>query len=168
MLVLCETVVSVIFARPRTRPLHMLYVMSGKTTAMVTNTMASGCPKCGIILKTRKFSCCGRDGAWFGNCADEVTEKFGHTWVEGVKTCRNRGMLVCLCCLRSMRFDDVDSVCRTHAMVQSLVRHSSARRTNHGPVCQYRLCVSQVWKHEQVRQIQLLRFWWSVVWQVRR
>ena len=67
--------------------LRNLYLtIETKTTPVATSV----CSKCGTILKTGKASCCGRGGAWFGNCADEVNEKFDHTWIEGVKVCKNK------------------------------------------------------------------------------
>ena len=60
-------------------------VVSTETTA--ATTAESGCPKCGTLLKTGKSSCCGRGGAWAGKCADEVSDDFDHTWIEGIKMC---------------------------------------------------------------------------------
>ena len=38
------------------------------TPAAVTMTVSYVCPKCGTIEKSGKISCCGRGGAWYGNC----------------------------------------------------------------------------------------------------
>jgi len=43
------------------------------------------CTKCGSIKKSRKMSCCGRGGSWFGDCGSG--RRFGHTWSEGIKAC---------------------------------------------------------------------------------
>ena len=35
------------------------------TLAVTTTIISSVCPKCGIIAKSGKISCCGRGGSWF-------------------------------------------------------------------------------------------------------
>ena len=64
--------------------------MSTYTTAAMaaTTTMRSVCHKCGIIAKSRKLSCCARSGAWFRNCGRAGNTKLGHTWFEGIQTCK--------------------------------------------------------------------------------
>ena len=54
---------------------------------MVT-TVSSACPKCGITTKSGKISCCGRGGSWFGDCGSGGDTKFGHTWYDGLQSCR--------------------------------------------------------------------------------
>ena len=66
----------------------VLHDATETTKTPVTTAVASGCPKCGS-LKSGKSSCCGRGGAWFGKCADEVNDKFDHTWVEGISECKS-------------------------------------------------------------------------------
>ena len=46
------------------------------------------CPKCGIIGKSGKLSCCGRGGSWFGNCGSAGEAKLDHKWSEGVEACK--------------------------------------------------------------------------------
>ena len=50
--------------------------------------ITSACAKCGTSTKSGKSSCCSPGGDWFGDCADEVDENYGHTWAEGIKACR--------------------------------------------------------------------------------
>ena len=59
-----------------------------KTPARTTTTMSSVCPKCGTIGKSGKSSCCGRGGSWFRNCGRAGNAKHGHTWFEGIRTCK--------------------------------------------------------------------------------
>ena len=58
------------------------------TPAVVTTTITSACPKCGIIGKSGKISCCGRRGSWFGNCGSADNTKLGHTWHKGIQACK--------------------------------------------------------------------------------
>ena len=51
-------------------------------------SIAFVCPKCGIIAKSGKNSCCGRSGSWFGNCGSAGNVKLDHTWYEGIQVCR--------------------------------------------------------------------------------
>ena len=48
------------------------------------------CPKCGIIKKSGRVSCCGRGGSWFGNCGAAGEEKLDHKWSEGFQACKSR------------------------------------------------------------------------------
>ena len=48
------------------------------------------CSKCGTIKKSGTRSCCARDGAWFKNCGDAGDKNFGHTWLEGIQTCKSK------------------------------------------------------------------------------
>ena len=48
------------------------------------------CPKCGIIEKSGKISCCGRGGSWFRNCGSAGNTKLHHTWYEGIQACKTR------------------------------------------------------------------------------
>ena len=65
--------------------------LTGTTTrqllAPTPKTVGPVCPKCGIIKKSGKRSCCARGGAWFTNCGDVGDSNFGHTWVEGIQAC---------------------------------------------------------------------------------
>ena len=54
----------------------------------VTTRIASGCPKCGIMKKSGRNSCCGRGGSWFNNCGGAGNANFDHTWFEGLQACR--------------------------------------------------------------------------------
>ena len=36
------------------------------------------------------MSCCGRGGSWFGNCGSAGNTKLGHTWYEGLHSCKAR------------------------------------------------------------------------------
>ena len=58
-----------------------------EATAM---TIISTCPKCGIIKRSGKMSCCGHGGSWFGNCGSVDDTKFDHTWHEGLQACKVR------------------------------------------------------------------------------
>merc|ERR1719174_2628569 len=55
---------------------------------MATTTISSVCPKCGIIAKSGKVSCCGHSGSWFRNCGSAGNAKLGHTWYEGIQACK--------------------------------------------------------------------------------
>ena len=60
------------------------------TPAATTTTINSVCPKCGIIAKSGKISCCGRGGSWFKNCGSAGNVKLDHTWYEGIRACKAR------------------------------------------------------------------------------
>ena len=50
--------------------------------------IVSVCPRCGIIEKSDKMSCCGRGGSWFKNCGGAGNAKLQHTWYEGIQACK--------------------------------------------------------------------------------
>ena len=52
--------------------------------------ISSICVECGTIMKSAKLSCCGRGGAWFGNCGSGTNSNLGHTWQEGIQVCKGR------------------------------------------------------------------------------
>ena len=54
----------------------------------MTTTISSVCPKCGIIAKSGKISCCGHSGSWFGNCGSAGNVKLDHTWYAGIHACK--------------------------------------------------------------------------------
>ena len=58
--------------------------------ATVTTLISSACPKCGIVQKSGKRSCCSRGGAWFGACGTANNVEFAHTWHEGIQACNAR------------------------------------------------------------------------------
>ena len=59
--------------------------------AMPTSiTVTPVCLECGISQKSGKSSCCARGGAWFGNCGHAGDRHFGHTWAEGIQSCKSR------------------------------------------------------------------------------
>ena len=61
-----------------------------KTPAGTTTTIpVSACPRCGIIVKSGKMSCCGRGGSWFKNCGGG-NKKRQHTWYQGIRACEVR------------------------------------------------------------------------------
>ena len=47
------------------------------------------CPKCAAIKKSGKLSCCAPGGTWFENCGTSGNSNTHHTWVEGVKACKD-------------------------------------------------------------------------------
>jgi len=49
------------------------------------------CPRCGISLSGKK-SCCGQNGAWFGNCGLPGDFDFDYTWNEGIQSCQTAGV----------------------------------------------------------------------------
>ena len=60
--------------------------------ATTTITIRPVCPKCGVIAKSGKNSCCSRGGAWFRNCGGTGnTKQARHTWYEGIRACNTRG-----------------------------------------------------------------------------
>ena len=75
------------------------YLLTTATTApTITKAISSVCSKCGIIKKTGISSCCARRGSWFQDCGDAGDENFGHTWLEGIQSCK--GHLIaseCIC-----------------------------------------------------------------------
>ena len=56
--------------------------------AATSTTITSACPKCGVIAKSGKSSCCGRGGSWFKSCGSTVNAKLQHTWYEGIQACK--------------------------------------------------------------------------------
>ena len=67
--------------------LHLTWL---PTPAITTAYISPVCPKCGTTGKSGKLSCCGRGGSWFGNCGNAENTKFGHTWYEGIQSCKSR------------------------------------------------------------------------------
>ena len=61
-----------------------------RTPSVKVTPISAACPKCGIIKKSGKMSCCGRGGSWFGNCGNVGDMKFARTWHEGIWTCKTR------------------------------------------------------------------------------
>merc|ERR1712032_410577 len=55
-----------------------------------TPTISSECPRCGIITKSGRVSCCGRGGSWFKNCGRAGNTQLQHTWYEGIQSCKAR------------------------------------------------------------------------------
>lgn len=60
------------------------------TPAVTTVPISPVCPTCGIIQKSGKLSCCARGGSWFANCGNAGNTNFGHTWYEGIRSCKAR------------------------------------------------------------------------------
>ena len=61
-----------------------------KTPLATTRTVSLVCPKCGIIKKSGKKSCCGRDGSWFGKCGAAGKAKLPYKWSDGLLACEAR------------------------------------------------------------------------------
>ena len=57
--------------------------------AVMATRIPPACPKCAAIKKSGKLSCCAPGGAWFGNCGTSGNSNTDHTWVEGVKACKD-------------------------------------------------------------------------------
>ena len=55
---------------------------------MVTTKIAPVCPKCGVVKKSAKLSCCAPGGAWLKNCGTSGKSNT-EPWVEGVQACRD-------------------------------------------------------------------------------
>ena len=55
----------------------------------MTTIIRSTCPKCGIIEKSGRSSCCGRGGSWFGHCGGAGNTQFLYTWQEGIQLCKS-------------------------------------------------------------------------------
>ena len=47
------------------------------------------CPKCAVIKKSGKLSCCAPGGTWSQNCGTSRNSNVDHTWVEGVQACKH-------------------------------------------------------------------------------
>ena len=60
------------------------------TPGVATSSISPMCPKCGIINKSGKLSCCGHGGSWSGKCGSAWNSKPGHTWQEGIRVCKDR------------------------------------------------------------------------------
>ena len=58
------------------------------SAATTTSTISPVCPKCGVTAKSRKISCCGRSGSWFGKCGSAGNVEHEHTWHEGIQACK--------------------------------------------------------------------------------
>ena len=63
--------------------------MLGVATPHATVKPSTTCPMCGTIKKSKKLSCCARGGSWFKNCGDDGDLKFDHTWLEGLRACKD-------------------------------------------------------------------------------
>ena len=59
-----------------------------QTPAAKQTAIVPVCPKCGIIGRSGKSSCCGRGGSWFGNCGSADNTKVEHRWYEGLEACK--------------------------------------------------------------------------------
>ena len=65
-------------------------VRSTRTTLDSVAIVGSTCPKCGIIKKSGKLSCCALGGAWFKQCGDDDGDAYlDHTWAEGIEACKS-------------------------------------------------------------------------------
>ena len=53
-----------------------------------TTSIASVCPKCGLIKKSGRLSCCARGGSWFGKCGSVGDTNLHHTWDDGFQACK--------------------------------------------------------------------------------
>ena len=69
------------------------------TTTTAPATTSTRCPKCGVIKKLGRFSCCGRDGTWFNQCGDDGDASFEHTWEEGFEACESEFVREFVCVL---------------------------------------------------------------------
>ena len=63
-------------------------------TSVVTTTISPACLTCGIISKSGKMSCCADGGSWFGNCGSAGDANFGHTWHEGIQSCKSQQLQI--------------------------------------------------------------------------
>ena len=52
---------------------------------------AALCPKCGVIKKSGKLSCCAPGGIWKRQCGNPGDPKFEHTWTEDISVCNPQG-----------------------------------------------------------------------------
>ena len=59
-----------------------------------TTRIAPVCPKCVIIKKSGKLSCCAPGGAWFKNCGASGNSNTEHTWGEGMQACKDAVSLI--------------------------------------------------------------------------
>ena len=57
------------------------------STTDIPATRSTNCPKCGIVKKSGKYSCCARGGAWFKKCGNAKDQNFDHSWSEGMQSC---------------------------------------------------------------------------------
>ena len=87
-----------------TRPGKSVHTTTSTAAPQTTTTVATHgllCPKCGIINKNGRPSCCAPGGAWFQNC-DHGDDKstLEHTWDEGLAACE--GTIAQLGCITSL------------------------------------------------------------------
>ena len=68
--------------------LHSSTEVSTVTSFSVVNRNI-GCAKCSATKKSGKLSCCAQGGAWFRNCGKTGDPKYDHTWIEGIRACRD-------------------------------------------------------------------------------
>ena len=60
-------------------------VQTRTKSAAVTSFM---CPKCAMIDRLGKLSCCAPTASWYKNCGRTGDSNFEHTWTEGFKACK--------------------------------------------------------------------------------
>ena len=65
-------------------------------TASASAIISQRCPRCGIMNKSGRLSCCARGGAWFQKCGDAGGLDFDHTWGEGIQACKCTCANVCV------------------------------------------------------------------------
>ena len=63
-------------------------------TSVAATTINPACLTCGIISKSGKMSCCADGGSWFGNCGSAGDANFGHTWHEGIQSCKSQQLQI--------------------------------------------------------------------------
>ena len=56
---------------------------------MTVTRIAPVCPKCAVIKKSGKLSCCAPGGAWSESCGTSGNSNTEHTWIEGRQACRD-------------------------------------------------------------------------------
>ena len=73
--------------------IYLTIVCVSTSAATVTRT-APECPKCAVIKKSGKPSCCAPGGAWFENCGTSDSSNTDHTWAEGLQACKDVASLL--------------------------------------------------------------------------
>ena len=60
------------------------------STLSVASANMQTCSKCGTFKRSTRISCCAPGGAWYGNCGGANDKNFGHSWLEGMETCKRK------------------------------------------------------------------------------
>ena len=69
---------------------HAAKLSMSTTAANNQIVTAFVCPKCAMIDRLGKLSCCAPGASWYQNCGRTSGSAFDHTWAEGFKACKHQ------------------------------------------------------------------------------